>query len=40
MTIGEIFSDLSPGRARAVLESGERLAPKVVQDLSKVAARA
>ncbi|WP_250898238.1 MOSC domain-containing protein [Curtobacterium flaccumfaciens] len=40
VTIGEIFSDLSPGRARAVLESGERLAPKVVQDLSKVAARA
>ncbi|WP_258378498.1 MOSC domain-containing protein [Curtobacterium sp. MCPF17_051] len=40
VTIGEIFSDLSPERARAVLDSGERLAPKVVQDLSKVAARA
>jgi MOSC domain-containing protein YiiM len=40
VTIGEIFGDLAPDRARAVLESGERLAPKVVQDLSKVAARA
>ncbi|MCS5505459.1 MOSC domain-containing protein [Curtobacterium flaccumfaciens] len=39
VTIGEIFGDLAPDRARAVLESGERLAPKVVQDLSKVAAR-
>ncbi len=40
VTIGEIFGDLSPERARSVLESGERLAPKVVRDLSKVAARA
>jgi MOSC domain-containing protein YiiM len=40
VTIGEIFGDLAPDRARAVLESGERLAPKVVQDLSKVATRA
>lgn len=40
VTIGEIFGDLSPDRARAVLESGERLAPKVVHDLSKIAARA
>ncbi|MBF4613422.1 MOSC domain-containing protein [Curtobacterium sp. VKM Ac-1376] len=40
VTIGEIFGDLAPERARAVLESGERLAPKVLRDLSKVAARA
>ncbi|WP_395817186.1 MOSC domain-containing protein [Curtobacterium flaccumfaciens] len=40
VTIGEIFGDLAPDRARAVLESGERLAPKVVHDLSKVATRA
>ncbi|MDT0232206.1 hypothetical protein [Curtobacterium sp. BRB10] len=39
-TIGEISGDLAPDRARAVLESGERLAPKVVHDPSKVAAGA
>ncbi|ROP65438.1 MOSC domain-containing protein [Curtobacterium sp. PhB115] len=40
VTIGEIFAGLTPERARAVLESGESLAPKVVRDVSKVLARA
>ncbi|QZQ54587.1 MOSC domain-containing protein [Curtobacterium sp. TC1] len=39
VTIGEVFAGLTPERARAVLESGERLAPKVVRDVSKVLAR-
>lgn len=39
VTIGEVFAGLTPERARAVLESGERLAPKVVRDVSKALAR-
>ncbi|PZO60992.1 MAG: MOSC domain-containing protein [Leifsonia xyli] len=39
VTIGEVFAGLTPDRARAVLESGERLAPKVVRDVSKALAR-
>lgn len=39
VTIGEVFAGLTPERARAVLESRERLAPKVVRDVSKVLAR-
>lgn len=39
VTIGEISAGLSPERARAVLDSGDRLAPKVVRDVSKVLAR-
>lgn len=39
VTIGEVFAGLTPERARAVLECGERLAPKVVRDVSKALAR-
>lgn len=39
VTIGEVFAGLTPERARAVLESGERLAPKVVRDVSKALTR-
>ncbi len=39
VTIGEISAGPSPERARAVLDSGDRLAPTVVRDLAKVLAR-
>ncbi|WFR66794.1 MOSC domain-containing protein [Curtobacterium flaccumfaciens] len=40
VTIGQIFAGLTPEQARAVLDSGTTLAPKVVRDVSKVLARA
>lgn len=39
VTIGEIFAGLSPEQARAVLDSGTGLAPKVVRDVSRFLAR-
>jgi MOSC domain-containing protein YiiM len=39
VTIGELFAGPTPEQARAVLGSGERLAPKVVRDLTKVLER-
>ncbi|GAA3330288.1 MOSC domain-containing protein [Curtobacterium albidum] len=38
VTIGQISAGLLPEQARAVLDSGERLAPKVVREVSKVLA--
>ncbi|OII12558.1 molybdenum cofactor sulfurase [Curtobacterium sp. MCBA15_008] len=39
VTIGQIFAGLSPEQARAVLDSGTGLAPKVVRDVSRFLAR-
>jgi len=39
VTIGQIGAGLTPDQARAVLAEGDRLAPKVVRDVSKVLAR-
>ena len=39
VTIGEIFAGLSPEQARAVLDSGTGLAPKVVRDVSRFLVR-
>jgi MOSC domain-containing protein YiiM len=39
VTIGELFGGLAPERARAVLESGDALAPKVEREVRKVLAR-
>ncbi len=39
VTIGQLFAGPSEEQARAVLDSGERLAPTVVRDLTKVLGR-